>query len=193
MAPTLYWDRYCMQHKELDHLELFRDEKECPFCGLQNPYPPKPIVQNDVVKSETDQKPKDKPKRPLGSLANPIHLDLDDEEDNDAEPAAPAIDVSNRFSKILPNRTIANNFRTTQAEKDAIKKQLRGPQFNAGSIPISQRAQPPPTQVSATGATFKLTVQIMIGRYSIDDEDPDQIPDTNWKKYGTFFLKRYFI
>jgi hypothetical protein len=92
--------------------------------------------------------------------------------------------VITRWGDTQAERTISNNDRVRRSEQDRTKKALIGTLRDAGSAPVSKQDVSEVMAAMAGGPSFTITVQMIIGRYLIDEDDLDKQKTWKWKKYG---------
>ena len=182
MPEVSIWGRMCTIQTDVDHCQLFIDATHCPFCRYRNPTPPTKVVQTEtepIKPAKPNTRPKSIPIKP----DYVIELS-DDESDNDVNPAA--MKVTSRWANTQPDRTIANNERLIKAAKEARKDAVAKYHRDAGSAPVSTQDKSS-VPASASGLkSFKVTVQQVVGRWAIDEDDPDRCKTWIWKKHGMY-------
>lgn len=193
-----YWGRICKIQSDLDHVVHYSDALCCPFCLLYNPTPPEDIVQcSEASKTNPTRIPtssSSKPKPASRSTTNTREIvELLSSEDDTSEDEKGAMSVSERFGAVFPAGTIANRARHIQNTKDKTKEQLAGPLRDASSPPISQQALTATTQATQYLTRYRLSVQLIIGRYYYEEDDIDNCRKFTWKKKGILFELLYYI
>ena len=186
MESVPIWSRMCLVRKDLDHIDAFPNAILCPFCNCKNPTPKtNSIVQMpNPSKTKKEHKKPSQPKRRLdtGNQIEPIEIGSSSEDHEDDEPVGLA--VSQQFSKLFGDCTVANNARKAQATKDNAQTLRRGPHQDASSAPISQRERTVTAQATQYKNKYKMAVQALVGRFSYDEDDIDRAKQYRWKKIG---------
>ncbi|SMY30043.1 unnamed protein product [Zymoseptoria tritici ST99CH_1A5] len=116
---------------------------------------------------------------PSAELKGPRVVELsDDSEDADA----PGISYRDHFSSVIPHgSTVAKEARKLAVERDNTARPL-GPLYDARGRPPSLREREPLAALNQGRRRVHLIVQVLIGRYELDEDDADAIPSFNWKE-----------
>ncbi|SMY21429.1 unnamed protein product [Zymoseptoria tritici ST99CH_1A5] len=115
----------------------------------------------------------------LAELKGPRVVELsDDSEDADA----PGISYRDHFSSVIPHgSTVAKEARKLAVERDNAARPL-GPLYDARGRPPSLRERELLAALNQGRRRVHLIVQVLIGRYELDEDDADAIPSFNWKE-----------
>ncbi|SMY20760.1 unnamed protein product [Zymoseptoria tritici ST99CH_1A5] len=92
------------------------------------------------------------------------------------------ISYGDHFSSVIPHgSTVAKEARKLAVERDNAARPL-GPLYDAGGRPPSLREREPLAALNQGRRRVHLIVQVLIGRYELDEDDADAIPSFNWKE-----------
>ena len=179
MPEVANWLRMCAVQEGLDHVELLRNELYCQFCRLKNPCPPTNAIVQPVPLSTTPLK-KTTPRK------GEVIVIPDDDSDEGNEPAAElaAIKVTSRWAGTQPKRTIANNERLIKARQEEDRNTFSNVHRDAGSAPVSSQDISAVPKAMPGLKPFNVTVQLIVGRYSIDEEELDDCKTMTWRRFG---------
>jgi hypothetical protein len=182
MPQVPFWDRECTVQKGLDHVELLRNELYCPFCRLKNPTPPKAVVQT-IPTPGSSKAPSIKEEK----FEKKVFVIPDDDESEPIEPTlSEAIKITNRWRDTQPDRTTANNERLIKQQKEDSKNTFTKFYRDAGNLPVSMQDSSGVPTAGPGLQMFKVTVQPIIGRYTIDEDDPDHHKTWTWRRHSEY-------
>ncbi|SMR64844.1 unnamed protein product [Zymoseptoria tritici ST99CH_3D1] len=166
------WAYSCPGAPTIVHAQHYNGLPKCPCCHKWNPAPP-PSASTAIVRDDIP------PPMPSAELKGPRVVELsDDSEDADA----PGISYGDHFSSVIPHgSTVAKEARKLAVERDNAARPL-GPLYDAGGRPPSLREREPLAALNQGRRRVHLIVQVLIGRYELDEDDADAIPSFNWKE-----------
>lgn len=156
------------------------NDKRCPFCLEDNPAPPDNASGRIVQASP-------RPTYRVGGGVStagraPVVIDLSDETSDDA-----AVTTGHNHGDLLHTSglhgTKALKERQRKIDDESLKYSAKT-EYDAGDAPMSQRAKMPAGRTTGSFLQIDFVVTIIIARYVIAPNDPDEIPKWVRQKKG---------